>query len=115
MKVVPLLNTALSRPLPGQSEPPPLDYRATLVAAVLHTDPTRGLTLAAQRERCKLADAIETAKGEAVALEDAQHALLVECLDAFPFAVADAALVAMGDAVRDAPAPNPDNQMDTSV
>lgn len=68
----------------------------------LNMSPKKELTIADMVARCKVMRCLANAEGDLV-LEDADHKALLDAVEAFPWAVADEALLEILQAVKDAP------------
>lgn len=83
----------------------PFKIRDVIRAVASQPNPGRGIDVAEMRQRCRLLDALEKAQGDSLALEDADHALLVRLINAFQFATAHPQLLAIVDDVVEAKIP----------
>lgn len=66
----------------------------------LNLSPQKALSLSDMRARCKVMDLIEKTGGGDLVLEDADHKVLLDSVNAYPWAIADPALVKILDAVE---------------
>lgn len=86
---------------------PPFKTREVLSAVATQPAPGQGINAADMRRRCRLLDALEKVEGSALLLEDADHALLVQLINAFQFGTAHPQLLATIDDVVNAKEPEP--------
>ena len=93
MKAIPLRDEA------------PFKTRDVLQAVISQPAPGQGINADDMRRRCRLLNALEAAEGEALLLEDADHALLVQLINGFQFGTAHRDLLAVIDDVIEAKAP----------
>jgi hypothetical protein len=72
------------------------------------TERTQGAMVSEIRARVRVQDALEKSVGPAgLALEDADHAVLVKAIDAFPFGMASKDLLTIIDDILEAKEPPP--------
>lgn len=89
--------------IPLNNEPP---YKTGEILTIVASQATQGTNVADMRRRCRLLDAVEKA-GDApsMLLEDADHAFLVQLVNAFQFATANPKLLAVLDDIIEAKTP----------
>jgi hypothetical protein len=64
-----------------------------------------GIDLRALRARCRMLDALDKASGEALLLEDADHATLVQAIEGFEFGMATRPLLEVVEEILQAAEP----------
>lgn len=76
-----------------------------LKAVAIQPAAGQGINADEMRRRCRLLDGLDGAEGDALLIEDADHALLVRLVNGFQFGVADSRLLAIIDDVLGAATP----------
>lgn len=73
-----------------------------VIAQVAKYAGKEGINVDEMRRRIRILDALDAATGDALQLEDADHAVLVRALKGFPFAVAHRDLLRIVDDIEEA-------------
>lgn len=69
-------------------------------------NPQKGIDFEEMCKRVRILDVLDKFKSDGISLEDADHTFLVQSIRAFPFAMADAELLAILREIMDAKAPD---------